>query len=667
MRKFFLISFLFIISLGTSGQSHVIDSLQKVIDRKTRDTTEVKATLNITNEFLRKDSDKALGFARQAVQLSRQIHYPEGLSAAYTYLITLHQNAGSTDSALYYLGRHEQLLHQHPVRQKINLNYNQSAGLFYKNSGDYKKALPYLLNNLTFMKTENENKAGLLLNIGNTYISLADFKNATTYHLRALALFEKLGNERGQSFCLNSLGNDFYYLKQYDQAHDYLNRSLELKTALQDKRGIVTTLSGLGNVAKDQMNFALAEKYYFQSLKGAREMNLMSDQIVALHQLGLTAAMKLDYANAKTYFTDGLKLARQQGDSTLAARFKSSIIGIDIETKKIQQTETDLLNNLNTLILNGDRSGEMLEYQRLSDYYALHRQYDKALDYFKKHEALKDSVAGNTVLLQMKTLEQQFEQDKKEQEIELLKKDQALHTAELQRERANKIIVIIALISVVIISALLMNRYRVGNRAKRMLEMERVRNTIARDLHDDIGSTLSSINIISQFALKDANGSASHFQRIAKYSSRMMESMSDIVWSINPNNDSLEHVSSKMKEFASEILDPLDVTYSFSGEDMLHTLTLDVTQRKNLFLIFKEAINNAAKYSGASAITIAFSRQHSNLYITITDNGRGFEVAAASSGNGLKNMQARAESIQASLTLHSGGNGTTLKLAMPLT
>src|SRR5690606_20109520 len=145
-------------------------------------------------------------------------------------------------------------------------------------------------------------------------------------------------------------------------------------------------------------------------------------------------------------------------------------------------------------------------------------------------------------------------------------------------------------------------------------------------LHDDIGSTLSSINIISQMALKEANGSTSHFQRIAQHSSRMMESMSDIVWSINPNNDSLEQVVSKMKEFAAEILDPLDIHYTFTGEENLQNIKLDVSTRKNLFLIFKEAINNAAKYSSAEAIKIHFKKENGSLSLSIRDNGNGFDI-----------------------------------------
>jgi two-component system, NarL family, sensor histidine kinase UhpB len=208
-----------------------------------------------------------------------------------------------------------------------------------------------------------------------------------------------------------------------------------------------------------------------------------------------------------------------------------------------------------------------------------------------------------------------------------------------------------------------------------LVEMERMRNTIARDLHDDIGSTLSSINIISQLALKDANaclpdrqGSTTHFQRIAQHSSTMMESMSDIVWSINPHNDSMEQVISKMKEFASEILDPIDVAFSFSGEEHLDEVTLDVSLRKNLFLIFKEAINNAAKYSKASSVDIAFSKSGKGLQLTITDNGKGFDVANDKSGNGLRNMKERASAIKGLVEINSSlNNGTTVLVAIPLT
>lgn len=346
----------------------------------------------------------------------------------------------------------------------------------------------------------------------------------------------------------------------------------------------------------------------------------------------------------------------------------STLVVLKFKAQNEKETESQLLANLGTHINLGDRGEEATGYSNLAQYYASTKKFDKAYYYLEKYKKIQDSLSGSSIILQIKELEAQFEKEKKEKEIALLKKDQELQKAELSRQRANTSIIIVALISVIVISFLLITRYRVLNRTRRLVEMERMRNTIARDLHDDIGSTLSSINIISQMALKDANGSSSHFQRIAQHSSSMMESMSDIVWSINPNNDSLEQVISKMKEFAAEILDPLDIAYTFSGEDNLQAITLDVSMRKNLFLIFKEAINNAAKYSSAEAININFEKKNDSLLLSIQDNGRGFDTQNGSSGNGLRNMKERAANLRGKLELKSSsGAGTKITLSLPLT
>lgn len=646
----------------------MIDSLRQIVALNRHDTLEVKALLGLTNEFLRKDVSQARLYAQQVVRTSSQLNYPYGMCAGYGYMVSMFQSGTQTDSALHYLGQLEKLAKAHAEDFRIPKNYNQTAGLFYKAQGEYQRAMPYFLENLKLATKEDENKAGTLLNIGNTYSQMADYRNAMKYHLQALTIFEKLGNKRGQSFCLHGLATDYYFLKQLNKSEEYLHRSLAMKTDLGDRRGLITTWQGLGNVAKDRNQFETAHQYYLKSLTMAREMKLAGDEIITLHQMGMNYMRKPDPPEARKVFSEGLARARQFGDSTLSTRLKSALMGIDMEEQKKKQTETAYLNNLNTFIVSGDKSGLALEYNRLSEYYALNKDYEKAFEYLKKHEALTDSLEGSAVLVQLRTMEEQFKNDQKEKEIELLKKDQELQKAEISRQRANTTIIVVALISVIVISVLLINRYRVLNKTRRLVELERMRNTIARDLHDDIGSTLSSINIISQMALKDANGSSSNFQRIAQHSSSMMESMSDIVWSINPNNDSPEQVISKMKEFAAEILDPLDIDYAFTGEENLHAVTLDAATRKNLLLIFKEAVNNAAKYSGASVITIHFNKQADTLEVAIQDNGKGFDAEVISSGNGLRNMKARATSLRGKLELKSSaGTGTAISLSIPIT
>ena len=185
---------------------------------------------------------------------------------------------------------------------------------------------------------------------------------------------------------------------------------------------------------------------------------------------------------------------------------------------------------------------------------------------------------------------------------------------------------------------------------------DKLRMNIARDLHDEIGSTLTSINIISKMTLQQAteNGEVrANLGRIKEYSSRMMESMSDIVWAINPSNDTMDKILIRMKELGAEMLEPAKVNYFFHEEGNLEDLTLNVGQRKDLYLIYKEALNNAVKYSEASEVHIYLRRNEDLLQLQITDNGKGFDPGKERSGNGLKNMLSRAEDMKALIHIDS--------------
>jgi signal transduction histidine kinase/ligand-binding sensor domain-containing protein len=199
---------------------------------------------------------------------------------------------------------------------------------------------------------------------------------------------------------------------------------------------------------------------------------------------------------------------------------------------------------------------------------------------------------------------------------------------------------------------------------------ERLRSKIARDLHDEMGSTLTSINIMSKVAMQQENGNPvnQHLEKIKDNSSRMMESMSDMVWAINPANDTFEMVALRMKEFAAELLEPVSINYFFREEGEIDKTVLNAEQRKDIYLVFKEALNNAVKYSIATEIDIVLKRENGFVLMRVTDNGNGFDVSKTYSGNGLKNMQVRAEQIGAELNIVSiPGTGTTVSLQAPVT
>ena len=244
--------------------------------------------------------------------------------------------------------------------------------------------------------------------------------------------------------------------------------------------------------------------------------------------------------------------------------FVYSALGITYHQQKKYQLAVQYLDSAR---LTGEKISDKYTvldaYDVLSQIYAEQNKYEQALLYFKKYSMLKDSLNEAGTKSDIAELEIKYQNEKKNAEILGLKTDQALKEAALSRQRAIQIGTTITLLLVIAISLLFINRYRVMNRTNRLLEVERMRNGIARDLHDDIGSALSSINILSKIARIEKNNTESYFEKVGVQSSRIMENMSDMVWSLSPANDTISQLTPRMREFASEILEPKNIKYLF--------------------------------------------------------------------------------------------------------
>ena len=207
---------------------------------------------------------------------------------------------------------------------------------------------------------------------------------------------------------------------------------------------------------------------------------------------------------------------------------------------------------------------------------------------------------------------------------------------------------------------------------RRLMAVEAVRQKVSRDLHDDIGSTLSTINILSLMArskmVEDPLKASEYMSKINDNSSRMMEAMDDIVWSINPMNDSMQKIFARMREFANQVLESKEIDVLFHFDEEAYHISLNMEQRRDVFLIFKEAVNNIAKYAQATRVKIEVTLKTRKLCLVIKDNGSGFDIDNADSGNGLNNMQKRAEKLNANLNISSQkGIGTTINFEMQTT
>jgi signal transduction histidine kinase len=207
-------------------------------------------------------------------------------------------------------------------------------------------------------------------------------------------------------------------------------------------------------------------------------------------------------------------------------------------------------------------------------------------------------------------------------------------------------------------------------RINQLMRLQRVRNRISADLHDELGSSLSGISIMGTLAkskLESAHPSVSFVDRIVEEVQLISGSLDDIVWNISPRNDSLSSLIARMTRYASELFEARQIHYTFTLPNDFDNITLSMEQRRNFYLIFKESINNLIKYSRCTQASVLVSVERKKIKMLIKDDGVGFDTGIKNDRNGLVNMKARAASLNGVLHITSSKDeGTTLQLDFAL-
>jgi signal transduction histidine kinase len=270
----------------------------------------------------------------------------------------------------------------------------------------------------------------------------------------------------------------------------------------------------------------------------------------------------------------------------------------------------------------------------------------ESLHYYKIAAAAKDSILTADKIKQMLILSRKEEQ--RRQEL----------IDSLQRRR-DYLLWAIGILIVLFILVFYYRRYRL----KKQMEIEKIRSNIAADFHDELGSTLSSIALYTEIA---GNDDFSNMQRtrnilsqIGESSRKTISAMHDMIWSIQPNKDSMQDVICRMREYAYPLAELKKIILTFVVEKEVQDLNISMEGRKNIFLIFKEALNNAFKYSHASTITIHINKHNQLINLEIKDDGSGFDTDKISQGNGIRNMYKRAEQLGGKLFIKTGTQSGT--------
>jgi signal transduction histidine kinase len=207
-------------------------------------------------------------------------------------------------------------------------------------------------------------------------------------------------------------------------------------------------------------------------------------------------------------------------------------------------------------------------------------------------------------------------------------------------------------------------------RVKRRKDLEALRQRIASDLHDDIGSNLSSIALLAELGKTEVDEPGLVIEELTDIKAtadKTIESMRDIVWLIRPGEETWAQMLTRFRETASKLLRAHEYTFVVNGE--AHDDRLPLEFKRDLFLIYKEVLNNIVRHAAATKVEIEIDCKRQRLQMRIADNGKGFNNLDQEfrEGNGLRNLRMRAQAIGGSLKVRSALNdGTTVQLMVPM-
>lgn len=631
IRTFVLICIFFFTDALTLTAQMNNDSLLHIIQSSDSKQDKMQASADYAFQLCRIKPDSAIYYAKQAVSLATELQDEKTLMSAYNVL---------------------------------GLTY-ATKGIYALSIQNFNKALEHNL-------SDSYDRAQIYHNMALTYRRMRNNKEALKSELSALEINDKDSLLTGVIY--QTLCNIYRDLNDFAPAEEYILKSIDIFKSMPDGPKynrmslLANSYNGYGSLLQVSGELDRAVEMHQLSVDLHTASGDLYNKAIAYENLGTDYFLQKEYDKAIAAYNGSRELMAGLDSETDVGYEMLNIAAVYQEQKKFAMamaTTDSAIVKLNT----HDADAYLMDAYKLKyELYDDNGEPAQALVYYKKFITLKDSidVAGQND--EMLRLKEEYETSQKEQQISLLQTENTLKEKETQHQKLLRNIALAGIVLFIVIGFLLFNRYQIKQQAKEL----QLRNNIALDLHDDVGSTLSSIrmysNIVNTQIRDKSPESLPLLQKMSDNSKEMIENMSDIVWAIKPDNDAFKNIESRMLNFAVELCNARNIELDMERNEALDGLKIQMEERKDLYLIFKEAVNNAVKYSGCSKLTIRFSRNEHYLQMEILDNGKGFDTQTIKEGNGLGSMRKRAVNNKAVLNIASSENaGTVITLKMPLT
>ncbi len=629
-----LFAILFISSLQMAAQMHKLsvarmslneDSLMKVINNPSRDSGKVNAYHMMGAITAGTNAQLAIEYCKKGIVLGKEVGYPKGvascmLNTSYCYglLNNLNKAILYIDSSIIWykeISRGNILAFCYRTRAE----YRQKQGKLKQCLNDCDTAMLYAERNNSYSVRKFLYKI-----MAGVYSAQGEYDQSEMYYQKAYIEHAKIQDSIPMADILSKLGNVYNYKNEYDKSVAHFEKAISIAMLVKQENNLSEYYNNLSNV------------FIKKGDKRRAEIN---------------ALKAVAFAKAKNN-----KLQLSEAQNTLSVIYlKNDSISAAITTATASFALNDNVESLETRQGSADALAQ--GYYKAGD-------FKKAFNYLQLSKILHDSMQREIYNSEVSSIQTNFKVKEKDKEIILLNKDKAIQLQEIQQQR----LMIVGSAAIAILSLvgiwLFINRNRLRQKMK---ELE-LRNQIAADLHDEVGSSLSSIHMLSQMATQQGS-EVTHkdiLERMSSNAKETMDKMGDIVWMIKPGESEGAGLKQRMERFAYEICSSKNISLHMQLDE-LDNLKLSMEQKKNIYLIFKEAVNNAVKYSGTEKLDITSSIQNKELALQVKDFGKGFDSNVIKKGNGLDNMQNRAKELRGVLKTETAVNmGTTVQLVAPV-
>ena len=687
-KTFPLYASLLVCSFVASGQNNTIDSLLKALQAQKVDTNKVKTLNELAYSYRNTQPDTGVYYARQALALAEKLNWKMGIAKSYKCIGNNYYSLGDAATALEFF--QQALTINKKLGDKIATGeIISNIATVYISQSDYRKALSYCEEALNLFQ-ELKYNPGIITNfanMGTIYFNLGDYPVALEYLHKTLILSEKEDNKLGIAKTLGNLGTLYTELKNYSKALEYCKKALSIHEQLGNKLSMGIVLSSIGIIYSNFSDYSNALKYYKKSLDMYEQVGDKAGIGQCFSNIGETYFRSSEFIRALEYNQKSYKISAELGDKwnmsldlyNIAEIYlkadNSSLLRMGIPPDKRLSKAIEKLNT--SLKIAHEIEAPDLQrdaFEALSRAYEKQRDYRKAYSNYKNYILLRDSILNDDKKRELTQKEFQYEYDKKEAAIKAeQEKKNALAAAEIKNQKLVRNFTITGAVAILSFSGIGFYRYRRRKRLQSQQALMNERLRISRELHDEVGATLSGIAMYSHLTkeqIKHANTSEveKSLSIMQQSADEMVNKLNDIVWLLKPEQDSLQKLIKRLEEYARDMAMIKKMHMKINVPEKLAEHSLPMESRRNIYLFCKEAINNAVKYSKGTLLALNVKETNGILEFSVSDNGKGFDPATIKRGNGLENMQKRADEIGARLNLQSKQNeGSLVSMQLKIT